>query len=329
MSISSIVQITERLFSGNIGKNPEDQGKNQAAPATTQGQANRTEFGDRFTPSEQADPANAAASTGVFQLERLRFTALNLQKGGGNAATTNAAAPTAATAAPDNTALNVAAVPVAAAAAAPAAAVVPAPVTAAAQPATANTTASASQTQQDLQTLNSTLTALGLNAAEIAAFDQFAGILLQFNPNALQQLESQLNLLAAQYQTQNAPAPAAAAAAAPTAATTAPAAAPATPATAAPTPVTAAPAAAAVTPGFQLTELAISFKGVNETVTQGGQNGGNSTTTQISAFSLQVQEVRVSLTNPAGQTTQLQVPQATGTTATAPAAAAAAKAATS
>jgi len=289
MSITSIVQITERLFSGNIGKDPQDQGKNHAAQATTQAQGNRTEFGDRFTPSEQANPANAPGGSGVFQLERLRFTAVNIQTGGGNAATTNAAAPAAAPAAP----------------AVPAAAAITAPVTTAARPAAAATTASTTQTQQELQSLNSALTALGLNAVEIAAFDQFAGILLQFNPNALQQLESQLNLLAAQYQTQKAPAPAATPAAAPTT-----------------------PAAAPVTPQFQLTELAISFTGVNETLSQGTQNDGNNTTTQISAFSLQVQEVRVSLTNPVGQTTQLQAPQATGSTAGATVAAPAAKAAT-
>jgi hypothetical protein len=38
-------------------------------------------------------------------------------------------------------------------------------------------------TQNSLQTLNSALAALGLNAAEIQAFDQFASVILQFDPN--------------------------------------------------------------------------------------------------------------------------------------------------
>jgi hypothetical protein len=134
--------------------------------------------------------------------------------------------------------------------------------------------------------LNASLTSLGLSVAEIAAFDQFAGVLLQFDPNALHDLESQLNLLATRFQTQNA----------------APAATPQSPAT---------------SPSFQLTELSISFTGLNETLSQGNQGNGSGTATQISAFSLQIQEVRVTLSNPAGQTAQLQVPQAdAATTAT-------------
>ena len=242
MSISSIVQIAERLLSGNIGKEPQAQDKNKSAQTTAQTQANRTEFGDRFTPSERADTANGAGGTGLLQVEQLRFTVVNIQTPTGDAATTNVAAPAVA-AVPANTGLT-------AAAAAPVAVVPTVAVTAATQPATAPATTTATQTQQDLQTLNSALASLGLNAAEIAAFDQYAGILLQFDPNALQDLENQLNLLAAQYQTQNAPAPAATTPAATTTAAT----------TGAAT-TTVAPAATP-SPGFQLNELSITFTGV-------------------------------------------------------------------
>ena len=253
MSISSIVQIASRLLNGDSGQDPQGQGKNKITPASSQAQNNRTEFGDRFTPSAQGDAANAAGGTGLFQVEQLRFTAVNIQTPAG---ITSAGSPTLA-----------------------ATAAVPTPATTAAQPATpeatttlpvaAATTVTPLQTQQDLQALNASLTALGLNAAEIAAFDQFAGVLLQFEPNALQDLQSQLNLLASRFQTQNA---------APTAAAAAPATTPtATPAVA-PAAATQTPAAS---PNFRLTELSISFSGLNGTLTQGNPGNGNGTSTQF------------------------------------------------
>jgi hypothetical protein len=267
MSISSIVQIASRLLNGDSGQDSQSQSKSKIA--ASQAQSNRTDFGDRFTPSAQGDAAGAAGATGFFQAEQLRFTAINIQTPAG----TSAAAPaTAATAAGVNTAPPLTAVDQTTAA------------PNAATPAAA--TASPIQTQQDLQALNASLSALGLNAAEIAAFDQFAGVLLQFDPNALQDLETQLNLLAARFQTQNA----------------APAATPQSPATVPQTP--------AASPNFQLTELSIAFSGLNGTLTQKNQGNGNGTTAQFSAFNLQIQEVRVTLSNPAGETAQLQVPQA-------------------
>jgi hypothetical protein len=292
MSISSIVQIASRLLNGESGQDSQGQGKNKINPAASQAQSNRTEFGDRFTPSAQSEGTGAAGGTGFFQAEQLRFTAINIQTPAGNTATTTATPAPAAgvTTAPPVTAVGQpAAAPTTATAA-----------TAAAAPAA--TTTSLTQTQQDLQALNASLSALGLNAAEIAAFDQFAGVLLQFDPNALQDLQNQLNLLATRFQFQNA----------------APATTQQTPATTAqtPTPTQQTPAAS---PNFQLTELSISFSGLNGTLTQknqGNQGNGNGTSAQFSAFNLQIQEVRVTLSNPAGQTTQLQVPQATTDTTT-------------
>jgi hypothetical protein len=166
MSISSIVQIANRSLNGDTGQDSQGQGKGRITPAASQAQSNRTEFGDRFTPSAQGEVGNAIGGAGLFQLERLRFTAMNIQTAGGNA--------------PAGTATT--------------AAIPPTPAVAAASPI---------QPQQDLQALNASLTALGLNAAEISAFDQFAGVLLQFDPNALQDLQNQLNLLVTRFQTQN------------------------------------------------------------------------------------------------------------------------------
>jgi hypothetical protein len=275
MSISSIVQIANRLLNGDSGQDWRGQGKNKITPAASQGQTNRTEFGDRFTPSAQGEATGAAGATEFFQAEQLRFTAVNIQTPAGNGAAPGTEPLATAVAQP--TAVGNGAIP-AATAAAPVAAVV-----------------SPVQTQQNLQALNASLNALGLNAFEIAAFDQFAGVLLQFDPNALQDLQNQLNLLASRFQIQNA-APATA------------------PAVNAQTP--------SASPNFQLTELSISFSGLNGTLTQtnqGTQGNANGTTAQFSAFSLQIQEVRVTLSNPAGEPTQLQVPQATTATSATPA----------
>jgi hypothetical protein len=282
MSISSIVQIASRLLNGDSGQDSQGQGKNKITPATSQAQNNRTEFGDRFTPSAQGDATGGAGGTGFFRTEQLRFTAINIQTPAGNGAAPATEPPATAAAQP----------------AAPANGATPA--TTATAPAAA--TASLVQTQQDLQALNASLSALGLNPAEIAAFDQFAGVLLQFDPNALQDLQNQLNLLASRFQIQNA---------APAAAPQGPVATPQTTATTPQTPT--------ASPNFQLTELSISFSGLNGTLTQKNQvnqGNGNGTTIQFSAFNLQIQEVRVTLGNPAGETTQLQVPQATTATTT-------------
>ncbi len=318
MSISSIVQIAERLLNGNLGQDQDNQGKSKPAQKTTQGQNNRTEFGDRFTRSGETADGGAPGETGLLQVEKLRFTAVNIQSAGGNATTAatantgagpvaanvteaNAIGTSAAAAGQVGAAHTVAttAVPqnIASTAIAPGVGVA---ITTAAtaggtpQNTTAAATPSTVQTQQDLQGLNASLSALGLNAAEIAAFDQFASALLQFDPNALQDLQSQLNLLATQFQTQNAP------------------------------PANASLQPAAGSPGFQLNELSVSFKGVQETVNQGSQSAGTSATATFSAFSLQIKEVSVTLSNPAGQTTQVQSPQAATTlTAKAPVAQAA------
>jgi hypothetical protein len=64
------------------------------------------------------------------------------------------------------------------------------------------------------------------------------------------------------------------------------------------------------TGGFQLTEISVKFTGVNETVNSSGQGvGATGSTTQISAYNLQIQEVQVGLSNAAGQTSYVHAPQ--------------------
>jgi hypothetical protein len=325
MSISSIVQIAGRLLNRNLDEEQQNQGKSQALAGATREQTNQPDFGgDRFTPSQRNDAATAASDTGFLQVEQLRFTAVNAGPAvanpnpptpAPNAAVTNAVSPAPANSVSPPGGVNTAPVVTTPATATPSnAGTAVAPPAATPTTSTTTSTPTATQAQQDLQSLNSSLQALGLNAAEIAAFDQFAGVLLQFDPNGLQDLENQLNLLAAQFQAGNAAPTPAAATQAPVNAQTA--ATPQTPAT------TQGPAP---TPSYQLSELSVSFTGVQGTLNQSGQNGGAGSATQFAAFNLQIQEVRVSLTNPAGQTTQLQVPQPVAATAaaTAPAAKAA------
>jgi len=295
MGISAVLQIADRLLSGEFqqGADKSANGKtaanqNSAKPADVGG-------GDRFTPSRQASGTKAASEAGIFQVEQFRFTAINLGTAnpvavsqnatGATQTTAPAAAPAAASAAQ-----NAVATTAPAASAAASSAIVP---------------QAAASSQDSLQSLNAALVSLGLNPVEIAAFDQFAKLLLLFNPNALQDLQNQLHELAAEFAASNttntAPAPAATTTGQATGQT-----------------------APAAQQGFQLTELSVSFTGINETLTQGGN------TSQFSAFQLQVQEVRVSLTSPAGQTVRVQspAPSATAPPATAAAAPALAKAAT-
>jgi hypothetical protein len=79
-------------LNGDIGQDSQGQEKNKIKPAASQAQTNRTEFGDRFTPSAQSEATGAAGGTGFFQAELLRFTAINIQTPAGNTATTTAPA---------------------------------------------------------------------------------------------------------------------------------------------------------------------------------------------------------------------------------------------
>ncbi|HKV63594.1 MAG TPA: hypothetical protein VJO16_16935 [Candidatus Acidoferrum sp.] len=178
----------------------------------------------------------------------------------------------------------------------------------AAAPAGTTTITPANSTQSQLLALNSALYALGLNDSQLAQIDQIASLIQVFNPLAFTSLVYQLEALA-QTSAQQAAAPIS------KTASGTPSSSPAT----ANTPAAAVPAAGTsgntagpnTTGGFQIQELVIKFSGVQESFAQtgSGAQGGNSNT-QLSAFSLQVEEINLTLSNPAGQSFQVTSPQA-------------------
>ena len=131
--------------------------------------------------------------------------------------------------------------------------------------------------QSQLQTLNSTLAALGISAADIAVVDRIAALIKDFNPKAFSSLVQQLEFLA----------------------------------------LSQAPAAglsgsALTNPsnGLQIQELIVRFSAVDETLQSGNPKTGVGTTVQVSAFNLQIEGVRIAFTNHAGKTVRVETPQA-------------------
>lgn len=227
----------------------------------------------RYTPSQAATASNSTDSIASLQVEQFSFSAYNVTSL--PAATTSATGDTApaAAVAQSNPVANVAKT-----ASNPPPVPVPALVPTTAAP------ADSSSTQNQLQLLNAQLSALGLSRAEILAFDQVAKLIQQFSPAAFQDLVNQFKALASQSTSLNSSA-------------TAPALAPAS-------------VSGNNTGGFQLTEISVKFSGVNETVNSSGQGvGATGSTTQISAYNLQIQEVQVGLSNAAGQTSYVHAPQ--------------------
>lgn len=199
-------------------------------------------------------------------------------------------------------------------------------------PPIAQTAATTANTSDALQTLNSALAALGLPQEDISVIDRIATLIQDFNPVAFASLVQQLQTLA---QVSSSQANAAAAFAA--------------------TPAVAATANAGTTTGatappantFQIQELSIRFAGINAqgTVSNAGataqsapqhghvhfrrnhqgnfQAGAQSNTSnnvqnnfQFSAFSLQVEEVTLTLSNTNGQAVQIQAPPSAASAST-------------
>jgi hypothetical protein len=148
---------------------------------------------------------------------------------------------------------------------------------------TANSPSTPTSTQDPLQSLNSSLATLGFSQAEIQAFDQVANLIQQFNPAALQDLTNQLATLASQVTSQS---------------------------------QTNSSAPASSTPTYQLSEFSLKFRGVNATAPQPSQGSGvSSSNVNLSVFSLQIEEVNLTLNGSNGQSTQLQAPQTSPPTA--------------
>jgi hypothetical protein len=238
MNISALAQLADRLISGDY---PPSQvaSRQHAHHGRVHHDNDSDDRGDRYTPSSPASGSQPAPSSVSLQLEQFSFSALN----------------------------------VAASAVAPSTGTPPATTAPAATKPAATTTPASTD---PLQSVNSSLAAIGLSSPEIQAFDQFAHLIQQFSPAAFKDLANQINGLASQ--------------------------------TAAPTSGSSALSSAA--PGFQLTELSVNFSGIQESVTSPAQQqAGTATVEQLSAYQLQIQEVRVSLTDQSGQAAQLQVPQ--------------------
>jgi hypothetical protein len=340
MSLIGLVNLTERLLNQTLGQGQDTQAAGKAATAAPTNNAANAE--DLFTPSAHAAQGqNTAQAAGLFQVNQsalfsaaaqLLLTQTNAPAK--NAVPVTATQPAVASVAPAATpaaAANViirntpstlapaTAAPLASTATNPlilntstlaptAAAVAPAATSAAIAPTAASTPAA---TLTQLQNLNNALAALGIPQSDFARIDQIATFINDFNPVAFSSLLIQLEALAKAVSQQPASAPATAANAA-------------GPAVATPAATNASTTGGANTGGntgnpanFQISELSIRFTGINETQQTGGNGSGpaagGSTTTNISAFQLQVEEVNLSLTNNAGQTVQVQAPQPAAT----------------
>jgi hypothetical protein len=250
---------------------------------------------DSFIPSTPNNSAQSAAQeAGLFQVSQVALSAV----------AANILISQTAPAADQNAAPALVAPDPATHAGAPqtAAAANPNPPATAAQQVAANptvqaaaNTAGTANIQDQLQALNSALAALGLSNNDISQIDRIAALIQDFSPTAFTSLVYQLEALANQV-TQQTPAN--------TAANTA-------------------TNANANGGGFQVQELAIKFAGLQETVNAGGGNGagqgGGANKIQITAASLQIEEVQFTLANGNGQILQVQAPQqnASGATGTA------------
>lgn len=270
MALAEVGNLATNLVNQLLG-----QGRNSSsnAPAVQSGATNtaRNLPEDRFTPSAQGNSNHTTAQeAGLFQVAQFSTlsAAANITQ---NQAATQAAQ-------------NPASAQAAQAVATPAA--LQGPVAQVAAP--TNTVTAAANVQDQLQTLNLALAALGLNDSDIQSLDRVASLIKDFSPLAYSSLVYQLEALAQQ---------------------TAPRA-----ASAATNAVTATSGANAGT--FQIQGLAIHFSGAQGSSNRGTSNGNSSGqqaagggTPQFSAFNLQVEEVQLTLTNSNGQTVQVHAPQ--------------------
>lgn len=286
MSLISIVNLAERLLNQNStgGQEPPLTQKSEI-PATPQVKSGIAE--DQFVPSSQSaqDHTNGLA-VGPFNAQKQSFLATAAQfllGQNGPTAANQSSAPSL------QPAVSVAA---AAVAAAPSGA----PAQASAVPlGTTASTGIAALSSQELQSLNTALTALGLSAQDIQKVDQIASLINTFDPAAFTALVYQLEALAQQ-------------ASASTPQTT----------------VASSPAvggnlgASQTTGGTYLRELVIAFAGINaQTAVELNANPTSQNAApnpngnlQAAAFTLQIEEVQLTLTNGSGQTKQVHaVPQ--------------------
>jgi len=178
MALAEIGNLATALVNQLLG---QDQNASNTAPAASAPPTNANALPqDHFTPSaQQNSPQNAAQQAGLFQI--VQFSALSVAV---DITQTRAAVPQPAQNPPPLPVQQVTA---------------PAPpqvTPQAAAPATPATTALSVQDQ--LQTLNVALAALGLSNSDIQSLDRIASVVRDFNPVAYRNLVFQLQELARQ-----------------------------------------------------------------------------------------------------------------------------------
>jgi len=161
-----------------------------------------------------------------------------------------------------------------------------------ATPLASSTISAVGSSLSQLQSLNNALSALGLDPAELAQVDRIASLIQDFSPLAFTSLVYQIEALANANTSQSVAA---------------------TPnnSNAGTVAATGNTSGVNATGGFQVSELAIKFSGVQEeSIAPVGANAqSGSPSIQFSAFNLQVQEVNLTLTNQAGQSVQVNAPK--------------------
>ena len=335
MSLVGLVNLAERLSNQNSTESQQTQAPQKTAAVQT----NPTTHGvadDQFTPSPQNGQAQSSAQdAGLFSVTQISFfsAAAEFLLGQATAPAANQTTPgnsagAANTPAPQNANANAVVAPEAVSQQ-PVVPITNFTPAATAPAATSTATSNLAATQQQLQTLNQALTALGLSQQDIQQLDRIASIINDFNPSAFTALAYQLEVLAQQVapqaaatapvvNTQPALANANIAATNPAANSTAPS----------NTAAVNAPAAAGTAANggaFQIQELTIKFSGVNvqetaqanangNTGAQSTQSNTGAATFQYAAFNLQIEEVNLTLVNGNGQTAQIQAPLPNATT---------------
>jgi hypothetical protein len=326
MELNGIFNLAQRFLDQSI----RQANQAQAATATPAASADHPDSEDRFTPAaaNRADQTTAAAA-GVFQGARVSVFSeiadfLFFRATGAPLTPPTAQLPTPAPGTPSSSQIT------ASQASPPQVAEIPPPtVTGGVTPVPASNTGVAQggtqvaalptgtealataapappnpvSSQSQLQALNNTLAALGLDPTQLAVVDRIALLLQDFSPLAFTSLVNQLTALA---QT-TVPQASAAGGANPTGANANPNPNPATSTTTPAGSTATTPAAGA----FQLQSLEIKFTGVQATLSATPANGdqGNAVA-QLFAFDLQVQEVNLTLANGNGQIVSLQAPSA-------------------
>jgi hypothetical protein len=302
MSLTAIVNLAERILNNSSkGSGDSNLSPKQSKPvATVSAESNS---GDQFTPSVANE-----VDAGLFQVTQIsllsaaaEFFLSRTNSPQANSPVVRAEAPLGATATP---AISLPTTPAAQnspqtlasttnTVPAGSSTLSAAPTATASAPLPSSTISTANSSLSQLQSLNNALSALGLDPTELAQVDRIASLIQDFSPLAFTSLVYQIEALA-NADTSQSVAAASSSSNAGTAATTGNA------------------SGVNATGGFQVSELAIKFSGLQESIAPVGANGqSGSPSIQLSAFNLQVQEVNLTLTNQAGQSVQVSAPKTT------------------